>query len=322
MLAAVAERADPAYPLECLRVRDWPAADPPDGWARVTVRAASLNHHDLWTLRGVGVPPERFPLVLGSDASGVDDDGREVIVHGVLGAGAEDEDETLASDRRLLGEESDGTLAETVCVPRANLVAKPAGLTFAEAACLPGAWLTAYRMLFEKASLEPGATVLVQGAGGGVATALVALGSAAGHRMWVTSASEEKRGLALKLGADRAFGPGERLPERADAVMETVGRATWRHSLGAVRPGGRIVVAGATSGWHADIDLRHLFFRQITVTGVVMGTRGQLARLAGLCERTGVRPAIDRVIGLDGIHEGLESMASGSLFGKIVVAME
>ncbi len=227
MFAVTATRISPEDPLAALHLGDHPEPSVPDGWVTVTVKAASLNHHDVWTLRGVGISADRLPIVLGCDAAGTDEDGNEVIVHAVVGEGAgHGGDETLDPSRSLLSERYDGTFADKVAVPRGNLVRKPAGLSFAETACLPTAYLTAYRMLFAKSGLEPGATVLVQGAGGGVATALILLGRAGGFRMWVTSRSEEKRARALELGAEQAFPSGSRLPERVDAVMETVGQAT------------------------------------------------------------------------------------------------
>src|SRR6516164_3330424 len=277
----------------------------PDGWTTVTVKAASLNHHDVWTLRGVGISADRLPIVLGCDAAGLDPDGREVIVHSVIGdPDAGGGDETLDPRRSLLSERHDGTFAERVSVPRRNLVPKPAALSFEEAACLPTAYLTAYRMLFVKSGLEPGATILVQGAGGGVATALILLGRAAGYRVWATSRSEAKLARALELGADQAFGAGARLPERVDAVMETVGQATWAHSLRALRPGGRIVIAGATSGTAPPAELNRVFFLQLSVIGSTMGSRDQLARLATFLEQTGVRPLIDRTLPLALAVEG------------------
>ncbi|MDP9865296.1 MULTISPECIES: zinc-binding dehydrogenase [Streptosporangium] len=315
MFAVTATQTDPDNPLAGLTLGEHPEPKVPDGWTTVTVRAAALNHHDLWTLKGVGIRQERLPIVLGGDAAGVDEDGNEVIVHSVIGSGA---DETLDPKRSLLSEVYDGTFAERVAVPRRNLVPKPAALSFEEAACLPTAWLTAYRMLFDKAGLEPGSTVLVQGAGGGVATALIALGRAGGYRVWATSRSEEKRARALDLGADRVFESGARLPERVDAVMETVGQATWDHSLKALRPGGRIVVSGATSGAVPPADLNRVFFLQLSVVGSTMGTRDQLARLARFLEQTGLRPAIDRTLPLAGAREGFAAMHEGDVFGKIV----
>ncbi|WP_031160716.1 zinc-binding dehydrogenase [Streptosporangium roseum] len=315
MFAVTATKIDPDNPLAGLTLGEHPEPEVPDGWTTVTVRAASLNHHDLWTLKGVGIRQDRLPIVLGGDAAGVDEDGNEVIVHSVIGSGA---DETLDPKRSLLSEKYDGTFAERVAVPRRNLVPKPAALSFEEAACLPTAWLTAYRMLFDKADLEPGSTVLVQGAGGGVATALITLGRAGGYRVWVTGRSEEKRARALGLGADQVFESGARLPERVDAVMETVGQATWDHSLKALRPGGRIVVSGATSGAVPPADLNRVFFLQLSVVGSTMGTRDQLARLARFLEQTGARPVIDRTLPLSGAREGFAAMHEGDVFGKVV----
>ncbi|MGW3348212.1 zinc-binding dehydrogenase [Nonomuraea rubra] len=318
MFAVTATQTDPDNPLAGLTLGERPEPKVPDGWTTVSVRAAALNHHDLWTLKGVGIRQDRLPIVLGCDAAGVDEDGNEVIVHSVIGTGA---DETLDPKRTLLSEVHDGTFAERVAVPRRNLVPKPAGLDFEHAACLPTAWLTAYRMLFDKAGLQPGSTVLVQGAGGGVATALIALGRAAGYRVWATSRSEEKRERARELGADQVFESGARLPERVDAVMETVGQATWDHSLKSLRPGGRIVVSGATSGAVPPADLNRVFFLQLSVIGTTMGTREQLGRLAVFLEQTGLRPVVDRVLPLAEARDGFAAMEAGEIFGKIVFAV-
>ncbi|MEV0621206.1 zinc-binding dehydrogenase [Nonomuraea sp. NPDC050404] len=315
MFAVTATQLDPDNPLAGLTLGEHPEPKAPDGWATVSVRAAALNHHDVWSLKGVGLKPDRLPIVLGCDAAGVDEDGNEVIVHAVIGTGV---DETLDPKRTLLSEVHDGTFAERVVVPRRNLVPKPAALDFQHAACLPTAWLTAYRMLFDKAGVQPGSTVLVQGAGGGVATALIALGRAAGYRMWATSRSEEKRERALRLGADQVFESGARLPERVDAVMETVGQATWGHSLKSLKPGGRVVVSGATSGAVPPADLNRVFFLQLSVVGSTMGTREQLARLAVFLEQTGLRPEIDRVLPLTEARDGFAAMAAGEIFGKVV----
>jgi len=285
----------------------------------VRLRAASLNHHDLWSLRGVGLSAERLPMVLGCDGAGIDEDGNEVVVHAVVGDPDFRGDETLDPRRSLLSERYDGTLADRVQVPRRNLVPKPAELTFEEAACLPTAWLTAYRMLFTQAGARPGSTVLVQGAGGGVATALVALGRAAGVRMWVTSRDEAKRARSLELGADQAFESGARLPERVDAVMETVGAATWEHSLKSLTQGGTIVVSGATGGHQAVTDLRRVFFLQLRVLGSTMGTRDELERLVRLMAATGLRPVVDSVLPLEDAADGFRRLAGGDVFGKVVL---
>jgi NADPH:quinone reductase-like Zn-dependent oxidoreductase len=212
MLAAFVSTPAPKDPLSVLEVGERPEPEAPEGWTTIQVKAASLNHHDLFSLRGIGLPAEKMPMILGCDAAGIDEDGNEVVVHAVISGSDWRGDETLDPKRSLLSEVHQGTLAERVAVPKRNLLPKPPELSFAEAACLPTAWLTAYRMLFVRSGLRPGQTVLVQGASGGVATALIVLGRAAGYRMWVTGRSEEKRAAALELGADQAFETGARLP--------------------------------------------------------------------------------------------------------------
>jgi NADPH:quinone reductase-like Zn-dependent oxidoreductase len=319
VLAAYAEKTSAEDPLSGLRVDERPEPEPPEGWATVEVRAAALNHHDLWSLRGVGLPDERLPMILGCDAAGVDQDGNEVVVHAVIAQDGWQGDETLDPKRTLLSELHPGTLAERVAAPRRNLVPKPPALSFAEAACLPTAWLTAYRMLFVKAGLRPGQTALVQGATGGVATAAIVLGAQAGVRVWVTSRDDQKRQRALELGADAAFETGARLPERVDAVMETVGEATWPHSLRSLRPGGILVVSGSTSGAAPSAELRRVFFLQLRIEGSTMGTRDELVELVRLCETKGVRPVIDRELPLSEAREGLAAMERGELVGKVVL---
>ncbi len=318
MLAALAVRTDPADPLAGLAIAERDKPEPPQGWEAVRVVAAALNYHDLFTLQGVGVDPGRLPIVLGCDAAGIAEDGREVIVHAVIssesGAG-----ETLAPDFSLLSERYDGTMAGWVAVPRCNLVGKPPDLSFEEAACLPTAWLTAYRALFIQAGIRPGDTVLVQGAGGGVATAATLLGRAGGFRVWVTSRSEPKRARALEIGAHGAFASGARLPDRVNAVIDTVGEATWSHSLKSLVPGGTLVSIGATSGAEPPADLKRIFYRQLRVIGSTMGTRDELAAMVKMLAVTGVRPVIDSVLPLDDAAEGFRRMASGQLFGKVIL---
>jgi NADPH:quinone reductase-like Zn-dependent oxidoreductase len=258
-------------------------------------------------------------MILGCDAAGVDPDGNEVVVHALIGDPDWRGDETLDPRRTLLSELHQGTFAERVSVPRRNLVPKPAALSFEEAACLPTAWLTAYRMLFVKSGLQPGQTVLVQGAAGGVASAAIALARTAGLRVWATSRDEDKRAFAERLGAHATFETGERLPERVDAVLETVGAATWRHSLRSLRPGGRLVVAGATSGPQPPADLSHVFFRGLEVVGSTMGTRDELVDLVALLELTGVRPEIDRALPLTDAPQAIAAMLAGDVRGKIVL---
>ena len=226
MLAAYAVRANPESPLDALVVGEIEPPSVPAGWVRVVVKAAGLNRHDLWSLHGVGLPADRLPMILGCDAAGVTDDGREVIVHAVINSpDFVGSDATYDPERSLLSERYPGTFATQVWVPATNLVEKPPELSFAQAACLPTAWLTAYRMLFSQSAARPGDTVLIQGAGGGVSTALIALARQAGMRVWVTSRNEARGARAIGLGAHQAFAADARLPERVDAVMDSVGAA-------------------------------------------------------------------------------------------------
>ena len=318
MRAVVAKSGSNEDPLAGLFIGEHPDPVVPDGWVRVAVKAAALNHHDVWTLRGVATAAENLPIVLGSDASGVLDDGREVIVHAVIGDPSKG-DETLDPKRSLLSEVHNGTHAEYVTVPAYNVIDKPDFLSFEEAACLPTAWLTAYRMLFTKSGLQKGDTVLIQGAGGGVATALIQLAHAAGFITWVTSREEAKREYAKSLGADEVFESGARLPGKVDAVMESVGEATWSHSMRSLRPGGRIVICGATSGPNPPADLNRLFFLQLEIVGSTMGTRAEFEALVKFMGETGLRPHVQKVVSLEDAKIAYELMISGDVLGKLVI---
>jgi NADPH:quinone reductase-like Zn-dependent oxidoreductase len=320
MFAAYAARADAERPLDALEIAEVQPHETPPDWVDVEVRAAALNHHDVWSLRGVGLPADRLPMILGCDAAGVTSDGRDVIVHAVISdpdyVGL---DPTLDPARSLLSERYPGALAASVRVPARNLVPKPPDLSFVEAACLPTAWLTAYRMLFTASGLRPGETVLVQGAGGGVSTALVSLARQAGFRVWVSSRKRAKGERAVELGAHAAFASGERLPERVDAVMETVGAATWSHSINALRPGGTLVLSGTTSGAEPSrAELTKIFFKPLRVIGSTMGTRDELEALARMLVATGARPVIDSVLPLAEARTGFAAMIDGNVLGKIV----
>ncbi|NUS74046.1 MAG: zinc-binding dehydrogenase [Corynebacteriales bacterium] len=319
MRAAYVHSFDTHDPLSGLKVGHLPAPDVPADWVPITVRASTVNHHDLWSLRGVGLRAEQLPMVLGCDAAGVDPDGREVIVHAVIGEGV---DETLDPQRSLLSELHPGTLADTVWVPSRNLIPKPPELSWAQAACVPTAWLTAYRMLISRGAFHggmgPASVVLVQGAGGGVSTAAALLAKAFGARVYVTSRDAEKRERIAQMGLI-ACEPGARLPERVDIVIETVGQATIDHSLKCAKPGARIVVAGATSGFAPTVDLRRVFFQQLSIVGSTMGTRTELCELVNMLVRTGVRPLIDSIYAFEDVSEALTRLESGKSFGKVVL---
>jgi NADPH:quinone reductase-like Zn-dependent oxidoreductase len=322
MLAAYAASINPDSPLDGLVVGERPEPDVPEGWTRIAVKAASLNHHDLWTLKGVGIKAEQLPMILGCDAAGIDETtGEEVVVHSVITTPGWTGDDTLDPGRSLLSEKHQGSLAQFVAVPKGNVVPKPAELSWEEAACLPTAWLTAYQMLFVRSSLRPGQSVLVQGASGGVASAAISMARAAGLQVFATARTEAKQKLALDLGAHEAFASGARLPKRVDAVIETVGAATWDHSLKSLRPGGQLITSGATSGPNPPADLNRVFFLQLQIIGSTMGTKDELRDLIGFLRATGLRPRIDRELPLSDAAEALAAMELGDIAGKIVLTV-
>jgi NADPH:quinone reductase-like Zn-dependent oxidoreductase len=312
MLAAYASATEPADPLAALTVGDLPDPTPPEGWVSVDVRASSLNQHDIWSLRGVGLPADRLPMILGCDAAGIDPDGREVVVYPVVADPADPRGFSLLSERHP------GTLAERVAVPAENLFVKPPSMTFAEAACLPTAWLTAYRMLVARGRLDEAGSVLVQGAGGGVSTAAVMLAAAFGKRVYATSRDAEKRRKIAALGAT-AMEPGARLPERVDIVIESVGEPTFDHSMKCAAPGARIVVCGATGGHLPRVDMRRVFAMQLEILGSAMGTPFEFAALIDLCAERDIHPAVDSTFAYPRYADAFARLHSGEVFGKVVV---
>ena len=318
MHAIYAAGIDRENPLSVLEIGDVEPVETPDDWVDVEVKAMSLNHHDVWALKGQGLREEQVPMILGTDAAGIGPDGSSVVVHAVIGSPV-DGDETLDPKRSMLSERYSGTFAERVRVPAANLIALPAGFSFEQASCLPTAYLTAFRMLTTKASATAGQTILVQGAGGGVATAAIVLGKAMGLRVWVTSRDEQKGEWAVGIGADEAFPTGARLPDKVDAVIETVGEATWDHSLKSLRPGGIVVVSGATSGPMPPAQLNRVFFLQLTVAGSTMGTAQEFRQLIDLMSTQQISPIIDRTLPMADAREGFAAMNEGTVRGKIVL---
>lgn len=320
MLAAYIESFDQRDPAAAVNVADRPEpVAPGDDWTLVDVRAASINRHDLFSASGGVIPAAALPRILGMDAAGVDADGNDVVIHNLINApgwvGPALEDPQLTG----LSEGYDGTFAERLAVPRANMISKPPLLTFSEAACLPTAWLTAYRMLFVSADLRPGDLVLVQGAAGGVSTALIMLGQSAGLRMWVTGRDETRRAHAAEHGAEATFPTLSRLPHRVDAVMETVGAPTWEHSLKSVRKGGTVVLAGGTGGYSATTDLARVFVNSLRIVGSAMGTRDELAHLVQFVADKGIHPPISHALPLADASEAMRIVDGGRVFGKIVL---
>lgn len=213
-------------------------------------------------------------------------------------------------------------MAETTQVPSANVFAKPANLTLDEAAALGTSWLTAYSLLFTSANVKPGDTVLIQGAGGGVSTAAIQLAHAAGLEVFVTSRSEEKQDRAIAIGADAAFETGARLPHKVDAVIESVGAATWSHSVKSVRPGGTIAICGATTGDQPGAELTRIFFQDIRVQGNTMGSRDDFARLLKFVEHADLHPVIDSTYALADAPAAFRKVVDGDVFGKVVLHIE
>lgn len=329
MKAVIATGINHDEPLSMLAVADMPEPETRPYWSTVTVKATTVNHHDLWSLQGVGLSASQTPMILGTDAAGVVDEdipgkhglkaGSEVVLYtfiGVDGAGV------MPGERRtILSEKYPGTMAEKVAVPSANVFAKPANLTMDEAAALGTSWLTGYSLVFTSARVKPGDTILVQGAGGGVSTAVIQLAHAAGLEVFVTSRSEAKRARAMQLGADAAFELGARLPRKVDAVIESVGAATWGHSIRSVRPGGTIAVCGATTGDQPEAELTRVFFQDIRVQGNTMGSREDFARLLRFVEHADLHPVIDAVYPLTEASVAFTRMAAGNIFGKLVLRM-
>lgn len=239
MLAVSAVSLSSTDPLAGLQIGERPEPEPKDGWSIITMRTSSLNRHDLWSLKGVGLRPDQLPRILGCDGAGIDENGNEVVIHSIVTSPGWSGPDPLDPHRTMLSEGVDGTFAEKVLVPTHHLVPKPAQLSWSTAALCSVTLLTAYRMLFTQAGLRPGDLVLIQGAGGGVNSAATQLAAAAGLRVWVTSRDEDRRLRALDLGAEQVFASGARLPEKVDAVIDNVGAATWSHSINVLRPGAR-----------------------------------------------------------------------------------
>ncbi len=322
MFAVYVETPNPDTPLEALRLGQRPEPEIPPGWVRVAVSHASLNRHDVFTLRGVtGHPtPIPFPMILGNDAVGRLDDGTEVVVYPLLAGPARRGDETLAPDWHVLSEKVQGTFADYVAVPRENVLPLPPGLSAVDASVLGTAWLTAYRSLFTRARLKPGQTVLVQGATGGMSTALIQLGRAAGLTVWATSRSRRGLEMAERLGAHVVLPDGAPTPGKADAVCDNVGAATFGHSLRSLARGGVLVVTGVTAGQHVPLDLLPLIVNQVSVAGSIMGTLEEMRRLMDFVVGHGIRPKIDEVVPMAQARGAFERMIRGEVAGKLVLA--
>jgi NADPH:quinone reductase-like Zn-dependent oxidoreductase len=305
-------------------------ADPrvPSGWALVALRAAALNWHDCLVRKGQYDVP--LPRVLGADGAGVRrDTGEEVVILPSLRWG--NDESAPGPEWEILGDYTDGTYAELVAVPKENLFPKPRGWSWTDAAALPLAGLTAHRALFARGGLERGETVLILGAGGGVATVAISLAHAAGARVLVTTSSASKLAHARSLGAhdgvlytepdwpgairDRTGGYGVEL------VIDSVG-STWPQALQTLRGGGRLVTFGATGSASTEVDIRRLYFGQQTILGTTMGSpRDFAALLRSLQDAPSWRPLVDRVVPLDRAAEAHAAMERREHTGKLVLSV-
>lgn len=328
--------------VDCIRVEDVPAPRPGAGEAVVALRAASLNHLDLWVRKGRGTLKDGC-LILGSDGAGVVVEvgagvtnvkpGDEVVVVAGLSCGG--------CEACLRGEQSDcaaftimgmarhGTFAERVALPAVNLLPKPRGLSFEEGAALGVAAVTAWRMLMTRGGLRSGETVVIHGVGGGVALAALQFARLAGAEAIVTSSSDDKLARARKLGARHAINyRTEDVAARvlevtggrgADLVIDTVGAATWPLDVKLVRRGGRVVLCGVTTGATAPTDLRLLYWNEISLIGSTFGSHDDFRLMLRGVEANALKPVIDSIHPLDAVREATARMERGEQFGKIVL---
>lgn len=313
------------------------------GEVRVRMRAATLNQVDLYMRNsGAGIT-HRLPQIMGLDGAGTIEacdegdpllrPGQEVVIHPGVACGrcafCQRGDGVLCTRIQYLGEHRDGTFAEAIQVPATQVFPKPAHLGWAEAAALGVNHLTAWRMLFSKARLQPWETVLVFGIGGGVSLAGLQLAKAIGARAIVTSRDAAKLERARALGADHGINGKTQDVARevlaltggrgVDVVFENVGEAVWPSAMKSLVRGGRLVTCGATSGDQPAADLRRIFIRQLQILGSTLGTLGEFRDLLGFVERTGLRPVIDSEYPLDQVHAALDRLASGAQFGKVAL---
>ena len=320
MFAVYAKEANLSDPLTSLVIGEQPEPTIHDGWIRVKVSHASLNRHDIFTLRGITSDdqPLVYPMIMGNDGAGTLDDGTEVIIYPLMGSEDWRGDETLDPTWHIFSEKVPGTLADYVAIPRRNAIPKPEGISTLHASLLGTAWLTAYRALFTTSGLKPGQTVLVQGASGGMSTALIQMARAAGIDVWVTTRNDAGATIAEKVGANRIFKSGETLPRRVDAVVDNVGAASFGHTLRSVRRGGTVVVNGITTGREANTDLLRIFVEQITIRGTIMGTLEEMNSMLRFVIDNKITPEVGVIAPMAQARSAIADMLEGRTQGKTV----
>ncbi len=328
---------------EVLEVAELPLPQPGARGVRVRVKAVALNHLDLWVRTGWPGLNLPLPHVLGSDVAGVVDavgvevsdlaPGTEVLVNPGISCGVCERclsgQDVLCRRYQILGEDIAGGYAEFVCVPRQNILPKPTKLTFEEAACLPLTFLTAWHMLFSRAHLVAGETVLVHAAGSGVGSAAVQLAKLAGATVIATASTPEKLAKARALGADHLINYAQtdfleevkKITSRrlVDVVFEHVGASTWDKSIACLPKGGRLVICGATTGHDVKLDLRTLFYKSISLLGSTMGSKAELFRVLELVEQGRLVPVLDRVLPLEQAAEAHGLLTNRQSFGNVVL---
>lgn len=324
---------------------EFPTPERKHGDVLVKMKTAALNRVDLYMRdSGAGITHE-LPMVMGIDGAGVVEEadpssgfrkGDPVIIYPDEHCGqcryCQAGEQTFCLNVKILGEHRHGTLGEYLSMPAGCLLPKPENLSFEEAACLPVAYLTAWRMIFTRAQVRPGQTVLIHGIGGGVSLAALQICKMAGAYVIATSSSDEKLARAKALGADQGINyrhvPIAKTVLAAtdklgvDVVIENVGKSTWGESLRSVTRGGKVVVCGATTGGDAPADLQRVFVRQIQILGSTLGNITELRQLIQAVAQNKLKPVIDSIYGLDQIHTALETMDKGKQFGKIVIRHE
>jgi NADPH:quinone reductase-like Zn-dependent oxidoreductase len=328
---------------EVLALTTVPDPGPPPGWVGVQVRACAVNHLDLWARAGLPAVKFPLPLILGNDIAGVVREvgagvdwvkpGDEVVLAPGFGCGHCEPclagDDNLCRRYAILGSALNGGYAERVVAPAANCLPRPKGLTWPEAASLPLVFLTAWNMLVRRARVRPGEDVLVLAAGSGVGIAAIQIAKLFGARVIAAASTPAKLERARALGADEVVDYAKRdfaaevrrLTDKkgVEVVVEHTGRETWEKSILAAARGGRVVTCGATSGYDASTDLRHVFSRQIQILGSNMGRKASLHEIFRWVERGRLRPVVDRVLPLEHARAAHEVLERREAFGKVVL---
>jgi NADPH:quinone reductase-like Zn-dependent oxidoreductase len=328
---------------EVVNLEELPDPAPKPGEVVVAVKAAAMNHLDIWVRIGWPGLKLAFPHVLGSDVAGVVEAvgpgvsgvkaGDEVVVNPSLGCGRCEPclsgRENLCRRYSILGEHVSGGMAEKLAVPARNVMPKPANLSFEEAAAVPLTFMTAWHALVARAQLRLGETVLVHAAGSGVGVAAVQIAKLLGATVIATAGSDAKLERARALGADHVVNyetqdfvqEVRRITEKrgVEVVFEHVGKKTWEKSILAAGIGGRIVTVGATTGYDPLTDLRHVFFRQLSILGSTMGTGGELLEVLRYVGEGKLKPVVDKVLPLAEARAGQDLLSNRAQFGKIVL---